>query len=473
MTYRRAMGIAASIGLLMLNSEAWANGIAVTNTVLWNANLAQESVYVQFDMSWSNSWRTPVNRDAAWVFVKFQAPGSNNWQHATFFTNDADHIAAGGSVVNASSDGKGVFIYRTDTGTGGVSFSRMQLKWNYGADGYTFANGDPVNVSVQAIEMVHIPQGAFYVGSGGSEVSAFYQYPATNTPYLVANEDAITVGTTAGNMDYPSSTYGGDRTGPIPAGFPKGYNAFYCMKYEVTQGQYVDFLNKLTAGQCSNRYSSSSSGSRYTIGGSYTNYTCTAPDRACNFISWSDGCAYAAWAGLRPMTELEFEKACRGPAVPVTNEYAWGSTAISPTTGIVNDGTGTDTATGGNCNYIACTPDGPFRVGIYATASSGREQAGAGYYGALELSGNLWERCVTVGSPNGRNFIGTHGSGVLNATGDTTNSDWYINATGSGYRGGMWFGGATSARVSDRNLAASAGTGRYFDHGWRAGRLAP
>ena len=29
-------------------------------------------------------------------------------------------------------------------------------------------------------------------------------------------------------------------------------------------------------------------------------------------ISWSDMSAYLDWSGLRPMTELEYEKACRG-----------------------------------------------------------------------------------------------------------------------------------------------------------------
>jgi hypothetical protein len=35
------------------------------------------------------------------------------------------------------------------------------------------------------------------------------------------------------------------------------------------------------------------------------------------------------------MTELEYEKACRGPLMPVANEYAWGTTTISATTAIV------------------------------------------------------------------------------------------------------------------------------------------
>ena len=46
------------------------------------------------------------------------------------------------------------------------------------------------------------------------------------------------------NLIYKSDLLGwpeaqsGDRTGPIPANFPKGYNAFFAMKYEITQEQF-------------------------------------------------------------------------------------------------------------------------------------------------------------------------------------------------------------------------------------------
>ena len=60
---------------------------------------------------------------------------------------------------------------------------------------------------------------------------------------------------------------------------------------------------------------------------------------ACNWLSWADVAAYLDWSGLRPMTELEFEKACRGPNAPVAGEYAWGSNAgLVQATSIVNGG---------------------------------------------------------------------------------------------------------------------------------------
>jgi formylglycine-generating enzyme required for sulfatase activity len=42
-----------------------------------------------------------------------------------------------------------------------------------------------------------------------------------------------------------------------------------------------------------------------------------------NILSWFDVAAYLDWAALRPMTELEFEKVCRGPENRIAGEYAW------------------------------------------------------------------------------------------------------------------------------------------------------
>ena len=159
-----------------------------------------------------------------------------------------------------------------------------------------------------------------------------------------------------------------------------------------------------------------------------------------------DGAAYADWAGLRPMTELEFEKACRGNQTPVPDEFAWGTTSITAATGISNDGAANEVPSnaGANCAVgFGAGINGPLRVGSFATSSSTREQAGASFYGIMELSGNLWERPVTIGNVGGRLFTGTLGDGSLSAAGNATNGDWpginageVTGASGSGFRGG-------------------------------------
>ena len=141
-----------------------------------------------------------------------------------------------------------------------------------------------------------------------------------------------------------------------------------------------------------------------------------------------DGAAYSDWAGLRPLTELEYEKACRGTLTPVADEYVWGTATIADSAytlsnaGANNEGIASNYSSGaGNASYGTTdgSIDGPLRVGIFAANSlnSGRMTAGASYYGIMELSGNLWERPVTIGNATGRGFTGLHGDGALDASG--------------------------------------------------------
>ena len=213
---------------------------------------------------------------------------------------------------------------------------------------------------------------------------------------------------------------------------------------------------------------------------------------ACSYITHRDGAAFAAWAGLRPMTELEFEKACRGPLKPVANEYAWGTDAIAgagakggrytlrnpgqPDESVVWTGeNGLNAARG---NALCSKTDkgiGALRVGIFATPDSDRVRAGASYWGILEMSGNLQEAAVPVGSPAGRAFAGTHGDGA--------EAPW--RASVFGLRGGglpygshadLW-GIDEPFRVSNRRVAAKPGPynadKRHFSAGFRCVRTAP
>ncbi|MDP3042609.1 MAG: SUMF1/EgtB/PvdO family nonheme iron enzyme [Candidatus Omnitrophota bacterium] len=468
----------------LLIDKAEANNLNVSTVSLGNVSLGQVTAAVQFNISWDNSWRTAANYDAAWVFIKYSTNAGVSWNHATLKTsgtNPAGFSQGSGTALDiiVPADKKGVFLQRSANGAGSVSTSSIQFVWDYGADGVISTS--TVRVKVFAIEMVYIPTSAFYVGSGGTETSAFYTYPTTTNAYLIASENEITVGTTAGNLYYALSTYGGDQAGPIPVAFPKGYAAFYMMKYEISQGQYADFLNTITSAQATTRYPAQTT-YRHTISGTYPNYSASRPDRACNFISWADVTAYFDWAALRPFTELEFEKAARGDSVSTPNEYAWGSTSITAARDISGAENGTETITnaGANCAYNNTTfiggdaGTGPLRCGIFATGSSTRVTSGAGYYGVMELSGNLWERPVTVGNTTGRAFTGLNGDGALDGTGNANVTNWPVtDAVGAGYRGGSWGNAATYARASDRYYAAFTSAGRDIDYGGRAVRTSP
>ena len=106
------------------------------------------------------------------------------------------------------------------------------------------------------------------------------------------------------------------------------------MKYEVSQGQFVAFLNTLTASQQVTYQAAGWSG-RNTIVFAGPIASTTTPDRAMLAASSDDLLAYMDWAGLRPMTGFEFEKACRGPST-FPNEYAWGTASVNATAYTLN-----------------------------------------------------------------------------------------------------------------------------------------
>ncbi len=500
-------------GLSMLN----ANNIATSNLILTGKNVTSHYTLVQFDISWENSFRVntgPANWDAAWVFVKYRVAGGA-WQHA--WLNDNGHTAPSGSTIdiglltpgtafNATTNpGMGAFIYRDADGAGTFTKTGVQLRWNYGTNGV--ADNAGVDIQVYAIETVYVPQGAFSLGDGGSEYSHFYLWPTLTNTYSVTDEAAIIIGTETNNLYYePSPPFGntwGDQSGPIPAGFPKGYNAFYCMKYEITQQGFVDFLNSLSYTQQATRTNippSSASGTylyntnrhKIKIGSVGVNsdtpaiYTTDYSYVACNYLNWADLTAYLDWSALRPMTELEFEKACRGTAAAVANEYAWGNATIyvatytfsGSTEGTENEvvsNPGSDPYGNANSATNGGNIGGPLRVGSFATIGSNRIVSGATYYGIMEMSGNLWERAVTVGHATGRAYTGTHGNGVLTNSGDADVSTWpAIDAVGVGFRGGKCWNGANSGlEVSDRLNATNAHTGHNIPFGGRGVRLAP
>jgi formylglycine-generating enzyme required for sulfatase activity len=198
-----------------------------------------------------------------------------------------------------------------------------------------------------------------------------------------------------------------------------------------------------------------------------------------NYLNWEDLSAYLDWSGLRPMSELEFEKAARGPSTPVSGEYAWGSTAATNASGITNGGKIAEVPSnaGANVNWNGGV-SGPLRIGSFASLNYGaasRQNAGGGYYGALELSGNVWERTVTVGNSSGRSFTGTHGDGVLDSNGRANVTSWPSSTTalGAGFRGGGFLTNYLDTSISGRALAALAITNRVTDHGGRGARTAP
>jgi hypothetical protein len=501
-----ALLIALALELLVIHEGSCSN-IQVTNPTL--GTLSSGSTTVTFDATWTNSWRhtgggapAPNNWDAAWVFVKFRKNGGD-WAHASL--NNTGHSSGTGTAATiavgypntsssfniATNPGVGVFLYRSGDGSGTFATTGTSVSWNYSQDGVI--TSDSVDIQVFAIEMVYTPEGSFFAGDNATSTNSFKQGSSDNDPWYIGSEGAITTanatGTGTGLAETAAQYYSGS-VFTIPAAFPKGYQAHYMMKGEISQGQWVAFFNTLTATQKSTRDITSDKGDNLSARNnvSWSSGDATLPDQgsgatyegvAMNYISWADLTAYLDWSGLRPMSELEFERAGRGPYRAVSGEYAWGSTSITQATSISNAGLPSERAeSGANANLSAGGVVGPLRVGSFASGGvATRIAAGAGYYGAMDLSGNLWERPVTVGNTTGRSFERRyHGNGTLDSSGNPNVSTWPgIGEFGSGLRGGNWSDHSTYAQLSNRFLTTSTITspGRGSGIGGRGVRVAP
>jgi len=198
---------------------------------------------------------------------------------------------------------------------------------------------------------------------------------------------------------------------------------------------------------------------------------------ACNFLSWADVAAYLDWSGLRPITELEYEKTARGTRAAVADAFAWGNTTAVAATGLTSAGSDEEVPSNGSANVnfgSAAGVSGPMRVGSFASPGISRIASGAGFPGISDLSGNVWERCVSVGNATGRNFDGSHGNGLLTPAGDANVSSWPgTNAIGIGLRGGGWSSTSILLEISDRTRAAEVVTVRQNANGGRGARSNP
>ena len=483
--------------------------VTVSSVVVGTPNQGSGDVSITFDIAWTNSWRTssaPYNWDAAWVFIKYRVDGGA-WNHARL--NETGHsvpehaaLTIGLADTNNSFDSTnnpavGAFIFRRANGSGNFSATGVSLSWNYAANGVTIT--DNVEVQVYAVEMVYVPQAPFYAGDNDTSSASFKQGSSDSDPWFIDREDALTTTNSSGNgaangqldrLFYNPTTTDADGNGAVytlPSAFPKGFDPYYVMKGHISQGQWVSFFNTLSTTQKAPRDITVDKGDSisYRNNVSYMTGNAALPDQGSgatygyvgmSYLSWGDLAAFLDWAALRPMSELEFEKVARGALTPVSGEYVWGSTSATQATSITNSALGTERAQSGSRIAYGnhASVQGPLRTGSFGYSATSREEAGAGFYGAMDLSGSLWDRVVTVGNATGRAFNGSlHGDGVLNESGNANTSGWPAsNAQGAGFRGGSWYDALTLARLSDRSRAAVIDDTRANTFGGRGVRSA-
>ena len=513
-------------------------------------NIDADNQRIEFDLSWEDSWRQdnnePNNYDGVWVFIKYRdclekgSGNPGNYKHAWLSVNAADHTIASATVggtpvtllvevgltnVSGTDRGMGIFVFQpAGDRIGDVTATTVSLLWK------TSQHSPPENgttnnydIQVNAIEMVYVPAASFYLGDGISTYR-FYDVTNSNAPVPVTS-NAMNI--RADNANYYAALNPGDASPNISNNYPNGYEAFWVMKYEISQEQYLQFLNTLSRdiqntriatnitsamSGVTNTYimsNSSSIDSRNAIvveptipvggeplrfkmdynGNRIYNETGDGANIACNYLSGYDVLAYLDWAALRPLTEFEFEKMARGPhagSFGYTQQKAWGNAIITEVTGITNPGSPDERASNsgeGICVYNNNgSVGGPLRCGFAATPTTqDRYHCGASYYGIYELSGNVAEPYMSIarGTTYDDNFQGESGDGLIDpVSGNATQATWPQGADGSAdgnnymlYRGGSYqsVNVANYINISSRQ-PYNANAARYTYSGGRGGR---
>lgn len=286
------------------------NYLLVQN-VTTTGNVPGQSIQVQFDLNWGNTWKDNVNWDAVWIFMKYK-DAQGIWQHAKVSPSGFDHGQGTPNMIEPSADQMGAFVRLSEEGTGNFDVEGMQLRWNYGSDGLSSVAG--IEVRVYAIEMVYTPQGDYKMSQGA--LAPGNKIPVVNTrlsPLLSADGDSSLRIKGDSGIDL-------DANGTVENTiYPTGYYPFYIFKYEMSEQQYADFLNCLTSAQ---RATLGVAGS--TITQTAGQYYASSPNQVCSGANADRVLAYADWAGLRPMSYLEYQKALNGPKASNPNGQMYG-----------------------------------------------------------------------------------------------------------------------------------------------------
>ncbi|MDR0983036.1 MAG: SUMF1/EgtB/PvdO family nonheme iron enzyme [Culturomica sp.] len=500
-----SLSVSAFLILFFFNLSVFGNNVRFNDKP--SVSISGDTVMITFSLSWDHSWRDDFNWDAVWVFGKWSKGTTDTWHHLKLsptghlmprsFTYDSGNIDAN----NAG----GIFLMRTEQGSGNVNnqtFTIKTMRSNIGNITEQDINQNNVFISLSAVEMVYIPYGGYYLGDGATA----NRLGSNNGGMIAVNsEDALSV--------YPVASGNVGSVKSLPATYPKGYKGFYCMKYEVSQEQYVSFLNNLTRAQQKARIGNNLDELKvgeYVFGDksrpSYRNGICVISNPAgkpaifgcnlnpatpyfgeddgkciaCNYLSLSDMLAYCDYACLRPMSELEYEKACRKPypQAAVAGEFVWNSASgvskLDATSGLVGAGTVGENPSSAaiNVNYNNGS-FGPVRSASFGTSSSTQAQAGATFWGLMEMSGNVAELCYSVDAGsyfNTSNVYNSHGNGEINTSGvsDVSTSIWHTANTSFIAKGGSFASGNTDElKISDRTRSSVTDT-RDSTMGFRA-----
>ncbi len=437
---------------------------------------ASADVFVQ--VSWENHWRTEINNDAVWVFFK-ERRGTADYPHIKIKSVECSGQT---SDCIVAANGAGFIIEPKLNSIGSIN---LQARVTFDLPSKTVI---PVsNITSYAIEMVHIPEGEFEIGDTAS-MGTFFRGNNINSTYTVTDQP-ILLGSRGNKLNskrvrlrldgfnYPFLWDNTHET--LNPQYPTGYAPFYIMKYELNQQDYVDFLNTLTRANARTKLPTTYMLSRtgqygYNIHEGRTGFYTLSPNIPVGWVSWMDTLAYLDWAGLRPMSELEYEKAARGSRKPVPEGYPWGTATAETISGSVSN-IGVETLNaGGNANFNsaigAVVSQGINEETIRQEFLVNRSSSGVSYYYVFELAGSLEEPVITLGTTKGRAYTGEHGDGTIESAQHNVDSWGYnenIYSGSRGFRGGSFLSNNTQIAISYRGKATYSDNTRRPTYGIR------
>ena len=134
----------AAAVVALLACAARANNLRVSNLGIKGRD--SKTAYVEFDISWENSWRYGEEEgddlcfhDAAWIFFKVWPEGRGSesmWDHV--YLEGSGENPPGFSIGTGTpielvvpEDGTGMFVRRSQEGEGTTSVQRVTAVWNF------------------------------------------------------------------------------------------------------------------------------------------------------------------------------------------------------------------------------------------------------------------------------------------------------------------------------------------------------
>lgn len=350
--------------IVFSSSAVYARDVEVTYNGLSDINMVEGTVIINYTLIRD----TPeISADQPiWIFVKYRLSGESDyldWKDPDDLDYANDDSEGRFTGNNGSRNGVSNTVNKNLQWDVGIveSGGEKQILWIWGENGTGIPSEEieSVKVAVYPIEMVRIPGGTIKFG--------LKVLPGTWNP--------LTGGTTT-------------------------INDFYMTKYLATTKMYAEFLNR-----CANRhdpfadtdydfyYKPGMNGSRYCrlsiISGSIdTQDAVFAPvvgrisydNFAMTNVTWYNAYDFAKWAGLRMITdeEFEYEATNRG-----RRYFPWGDSVPNASDNI-------------RANMKGVPPNNASDVYTYDELVRWPKKSGLSVNGVADLAGNVWKWCFTV-----------------------------------------------------------------------------